>query len=128
MTHVVGDYEGLNGVRVLVVEDEPALLMDLELMLAEAGAVVVGLCQTLEEALARSDSVDFAVAVLDYQLGDETVLPLARRLLRRGVPFVLHTGRARSDLSMAEWSRCPIVEKPTTPRVLISAVRNVVAR
>ena len=123
MTHVVGDCEGLNGVGMLVAEDDPALLMDLEWMLAEVGAAVVGLCRTLEEALARSDSVDFAVAVLDYPLDDETVLPLARR-----VPFVLHTGRPRSDPGMAEWSLCPIVEKPATPRELISAVRNVLAK
>jgi DNA-binding response OmpR family regulator len=128
MTQVAGDYEGLDGVRVLVVEDELALLMDLEITLAEAGAVVVGLCRTLDEALACSDIADFAVAVLDYQLGDETVLPLARRLLGRGVPFVLHTGRAHSDLSMAECWRCPIVEKPAIPRVLISAVRSVLPK
>ncbi len=127
MTQATGDHQDLNGVRVLVVEDDPVLLMDLDFMLAGAGAEVVGLCQTLEEAIARSHTVDFAVAVLDYKLGPETVSPLARQLLDWGVPFILCTGQARSDLGIAEWCRCPIVEKPATPSALVTAVRAALA-
>ena len=83
----------LDGVRVLIVEDDPLLLLDLELTLSGAGAVVVGLCQTLDEALRRSHPVDFAVAVLDFRLGEETASPVARRLEDEGVPFVFYTGR-----------------------------------
>ena len=125
MRKATGDHDDLNGVRVLLVEDDPVLLMDLELMLAEAGAVVVGLCQTLDDALVRSDTVDFTVAVLDYRLGAQTVSPLARRLLRNGVPFILYTGQGRGDGSIGELSQCPIVEKPATSRTLISALRAV---
>jgi hypothetical protein len=128
MTQPAGDYEGLNGVRAPVVEDDPALRMDLEWTLAEAGAVVVGLCRTLKEGLARSDSVDFAVAVLDCQLDEETVLPLARRLLDRGVPFVLHTGRPRSDPAwrsgVPAWRSGVYVRPSKSRRLRVSSFRR----
>jgi DNA-binding NtrC family response regulator len=128
MAQANDNHNGLIGVRVLVVEDDPLLLMDLESTLAGAGAVVVGLCQTLEEAMGRLDKADFAVAVLDFRLGAHTVSPVARRLVNRGVPFVLYTGQGRHEPSMAEWRECSIVEKPAPPRTLISAVQQALAR
>ena len=117
----------LDGVRVLVVEDDPLLLMDLEAILVNAGAVVVGMCQTLNDAMRRSDAADFSVAVLDFRLGSDNVSPVARRLVNRGVPFVLYTGQSRHEPSLAEWRHCSIVEKPAPPRALISAVHDVLA-
>ncbi len=128
MVKANNSHNGLTGVRVLVVEDDPLLLMDLEATLAGAGATVVGPCQTLDDAMRRSDAADFAVAVLDFRLGSDTVSPVARRLARRGVPFVLYTGQPRLEPGMAEWRECAIVEKPALPRTLISALREALAR
>jgi hypothetical protein len=75
----------------------------------------------------RSDAGDFAVAVLDFRLGVETVSPVARRLAKRGVPFILHAGQARHEPGMAEWSECSTVERPVPPHELISAVRAALA-
>ena len=122
------DHDQLSGVRVLVVEDDALLAMDLEATLVEAGAVVVGLCQTLDEAMLQADAADFAVAVLDFGLGSETVSPVARRLVNRGVPFVLYTGKSRHEPSLAEWRDCSIVAKPASPRALVSAVRTALSR
>jgi len=118
----------LDGVRVLIVEDDPLLLLDLELTLAGAGAEVVGLCQTLQEALQRLDPGDFSIVVLDFRIGAETVSPVARRLADKGVPFVFYTGQPRQEPSLAEWRHCSIVEKPSPPGALISAVRAALAR
>ena len=113
----------LDGIRVLIVEDDPLLLLDLESTLAGQGAVVVGLCQTLDEALRRSEPVDFAVAVLDFRLGDQNASPVARRLEDQGVPFVFYTGQARHEPGLEEWRHCPIVEKPSPARALVCAVK-----
>ncbi len=128
MGQLMNNHDQLNGVRVLVVEDDSLLAMDLETTLVEAGAVVVDLCQTLDEAMQRADAADFAVAVLDFGLGSETVSPVARRLVNLGVPFVLYTGKSRHEPSLAEWSDCSIVEKPASSRALVSAVRTVLSR
>ena len=47
--------------------------------------------------MARANVGDFAVAVLDFSLGSETASPVAHRLVRRGVPFVLCTGQSGRD-------------------------------
>jgi DNA-binding response OmpR family regulator len=118
---------GLEGIRVLIVEDDPLLLMDLESTLASAGATVVGLCRTLPEALSWSEAPDFAVAVLDFRLGNETVSPLARRLANRGVPFILYTGQNRDEPSLVEW-RDFTVKKPAPPTVILAAVSAALRR
>ena len=105
----------LSGVRVLIVEDDPLLLMDLESTLMDAGAAVAGLCQTLDEALSRLEVNDFSVAVLDFRLGSETVSPVARKLANQDVPFVLYTGQVSADERLAGWRRCAVVEKPAPP-------------
>ncbi len=128
MDQSVNDNSPLSGVRVLVVEDDSLLAMDLEETLAEAGAIVVGVCPTLNEAMTRANGDDFAVAVLDFSLGHDTASPVARRLVGRGLPFVLHTGKSRGEPSLAEWRDWPIVEKPAPPRVLVSALRTALSR
>jgi DNA-binding response OmpR family regulator len=128
MVQAVNDNRPLSGVRVLVVEDDALLAMDLEETLIDAGAVVVGVCQTLDEGMARANDDDFAVAVLDFSLGSDNVSPLARRLVRRGLPFVLYTGKSRAEPSLAEWTAQEIVQKPAPSRVLLSALKNAMAR
>src|SRR5271163_560131 len=80
MVHSMNDNNPLTGVTVLVVEDDLLLAIDLEDTLVGMGAVVVDVCHTLDEAMARADADDFAVAVLDFSLGSDSVTPLARRL------------------------------------------------
>lgn len=128
MAHSMNDNIPLSGVTVLVVEDDLLLAIDLENTLVGMGAAVVGVCHTLEEGLARADADDFAVAVLDFSLGSHSVTPLARRLARRNVPFILHTGMSRSEPSLMEWSDSLIVEKPASPHTLAGAIKSALAR
>ena len=123
MVHSMNDNNPLSGVTVLVVEDDLFLAMALEDTLVGMGAVDV--CHTLDEAMARADGDDFAVAVLDFSLGSHSVTPLARRLARRSVPFILHTGMSRSEPSLMEWRNIPIVEKPASPHTLVAAIKSV---
>jgi DNA-binding response OmpR family regulator len=127
MVQSMNDNSPLSGVTVLVVEDDLLLAMDLEATLVGAGAVVVAVCHTLDEAMARADAEDFTVAVLDFSLGSDSVTPLARRLARRNTPFVLHTGMARGEPSLLEWRDYPIVEKPASRHALVSALRAMAA-
>src|SRR6202453_1092198 len=83
MVHSMNDNNPLSGVTVLVVEDDLFLAMDLEDTLVGMGAVVVDVCHTLDEAMAWADADDFAVAVLDFSLGSDSVTPLGPRLRSR---------------------------------------------
>ncbi|HEY5204686.1 MAG TPA: hypothetical protein VIJ63_08835 [Roseiarcus sp.] len=128
MVQSINDNNPLSGVTVLVVEDNLLLAMDVSDTLAGMGAVVVDVCHTLDQAMARADADDFAVAVLDFSLGADTVTPLARRLARRNVPFILHTGLSPNEPSLIEWRNALIVEKPASPGTLMAAIKTVLAR
>ena len=84
----------LLGLRVLVVEDEALVAMQLEDMLDELGCVVVDVAGTVSRgvALAADAAVALDGAILDVNLGGEKVYPVAERLAARGVPFVFCTG------------------------------------
>ena len=73
MVQSMNDNDPLSGVRVLVVEDDTLLAMDLKETLVDAGAIVVDVCLTLDEGMARANHDDFAVAVLDFSLGPDDI-------------------------------------------------------
>ena len=111
----------LKGIRVLLVEDDFLIMMDLEEVLSAAGAKVVAECHNVEDALDKVDD-EFEVAVLDMRLGRETVAPVARRLADRGVPFVFYTGQLECDAVLDEWSDHTLVHKPARSEVIVEAV------
>ena len=82
----------LEGIRVLVVEDEFLVATLIEDMLVAAGCVVAGPIPRLSKALDAVGSGTFDAAVLDVNLGGDRVYPVADALSRRNVPFVFVTG------------------------------------
>lgn len=112
----------LNGARLLVVEDDFLLLTELEEVLCNAGAEVVEGCRTLADALALAKADGFAAAVLDVRIGHDSIVPVARQLAAREVPFVFYTGQVANDRMMAEWPACRILSKPAQPTVIVAAV------
>jgi two-component SAPR family response regulator len=72
--------KALKGVRLLVVEDDAILLMELEEILQEAGAEIVGRCRTVTNALASVEKDAISAAVLDVRIGNVTIAPVARQL------------------------------------------------
>ena len=115
--------EPLKGARVLVVEDDFIILMELEAILGEAGAETAG-CQTVKDAIALAERNGLAAAVLDIELGRETVAPVGRELARRGIPFVFYTGQSNNDAMRAEWPDRRFVPKPAQPRAIVKAVAD----
>jgi DNA-binding NtrC family response regulator len=111
----------LGGARVLVVEDEAILAMELESILCEAGAQAVTLCRTVEGALAALAKNGVAAAILDVRVGRE---PVARQLARRGTPFLFYTGQIGNDPALEQRPRCRVITKPAPAKVIVSAVRD----
>lgn len=99
--------------RLLVVEDEYVIALDLAHTLEDAGAEVVGPLSTVEDALDyvanEGDRLD--AAVLDVNLRNERVYPVADALAARGIPFVLTTGYDRSTIP-ATYAAAPHCQKP----------------
>ena len=114
----------LTGARLLVVEDDAILLMELEEVLHDAGAEIVGRCRTVQDALAVVEGGRVSAAVLDVRLGNETVAPVARKLGRCGTPFLFYTGQVGNDPALEEWRGCKIVAKPAQAHTIVSAVAD----
>jgi CheY-like chemotaxis protein len=81
----------LRGARLLLVEDDALLLMELEAILLDAGAEMAGCCRTVRDALAVASSEGIDAAILDVRVGRETIAPVAQRLASRGTPFIFYT-------------------------------------
>jgi CheY-like chemotaxis protein len=88
----------LNGLRVLVVEDEYLLAYDVEETMTSLGAEVVGPFGRVEPALAVARAERLDGAVLDVRLDGDTVFRVAEALLARGVPIILTTGYEEDQL------------------------------
>jgi len=122
------DGTGLAGARVLVVEDDFIISMELESTLFDGGAESVSVCRTVKDALLSADGGRFSAAVLDVRLGRETVVPLARLLTLRGIPFVFYTGQVDLDSVRVEWPQCRIISKPAPSRTIVRAVAEALKR
>jgi len=112
----------LSGIRVLVVEDEANIALELKAILQEAGATVIGPARTLLAARALAASEDLAAAILDVQLGDGMIFPVACLLADRGIPFLFHTGRADAG-DLARFAADVIVKPATSFRIIASVAR-----
>lgn len=101
----------LFGHRILVVEDEMLVLMDIEDMLTDLGCEHITSAATVEKALALIDAQSFDAAMLDMNLNGVATVVVADALAARGVPFVLATGYSTNDLEERLKSR-PLLQKP----------------
>ena len=87
---------GLDGRRILIVEDQALIARDLAEYFARLGCEILGPAGTLAEGFRHLDAAE--IAVLDIALRGETVFPLAEALVGRGVPFVFFTARGAESL------------------------------
>ena len=104
----------IEGMRVLVVEDESLVALQLEDMLLDLGCLVVGPAMRLRAAGELLDSgVGIDCAVLDVNVCGEMVYPIAERLAEMGIPFIFATGYGRDGVDR-RWTSVPILQKPYT--------------
>jgi DNA-binding response OmpR family regulator len=98
--------------KVLLVEDDGLIAMDLEVVVQEAGCDVLGPCTTAADALALLAVRRPDAALLDVGLPDGPGSPVAEALAAAGVPFALVTGYGPAELSAAGLANVPALEKP----------------
>jgi CheY-like chemotaxis protein len=99
------------GKRVLVVEDELMIRMLLADMLEELGYAIAAEAGRLDEALEAAKTAEFDLAILDVNLNNEPVSPVADALVARGLPFVFATGYGEHGLPEPYRDR-PALKKP----------------
>jgi len=113
--------------RILVVEDEALLAMELEQVLEAAGYTIIGPCSNLKSAAEASRGEAINLAVLDINLNGEMVYPLADELSEEGIPFILMTGYDTSSLP-ERFRGAPRVSKPFDPAPLAEKIQRMRSR
>jgi DNA-binding response OmpR family regulator len=109
-------------VRVLVVEDEAIVAIDIADQLTDAGFLVIGPAPSVAKALKLIEDVGCDVAVLDVNLRDETAEPVARELRSRRTPFLFLSAVSRDHLPSGFGDEL-LLPKPARPAVLVAAIR-----
>jgi DNA-binding response OmpR family regulator len=119
----------LRGCRILVVEDEILIALTAQDTLTDAGAAeIVIATRSGEAATYLAESHAFDAAVIDLNLGAGFDFSLAMTALERRIPLLLATGYGRSVVLPAALTAVPILTKPYTGAVLVSAVRMLIER
>jgi light-regulated signal transduction histidine kinase (bacteriophytochrome)/CheY-like chemotaxis protein len=111
----------------LVVEDTLIIAMDAQGILEDFGASEVKISASVQEALDMIETQKFDFALLDVNLGDEQSGPVAHRLARDGVPFVVSTGYGEAPEVLKSYPPCPVVQKPFSDDSLRTAFAQAVA-
>jgi len=114
---------------ILVVEDEALVALDLEYTLEEIGWTVTGSMGAVGDALAWLGGPDAppCAALLDVNLGGETVFPVAEALKARGVPFAFATGYA-DMVARSPFAGSPTLTKPVDREALKSVLDGLLQR
>jgi CheY-like chemotaxis protein len=117
----------LKDLRILVVEDEALVALQLEDMLMEFGCAVIGPASRVAQALELLNGEPVEAAVLDLNIAGELVYPVADELEARGLPYIFVTAYGTSDLTEPYRSR-PVLEKPFARRELLQVMLDTLQR
>lgn len=111
--------------RILLVEDSFLVAHSLARMLQDLGAEVVGPAGTVHDAVRLLETVGCDGAILDVNLGRETVEPVADRLVALDRPFFFITGYSSPGLRSPEYQDVPRLRKPVDAPQLLAALQTV---
>ena len=112
-----------HGLKVLIVEDEAIVAMDLADMVSDWGHTVVGPANKMAmgQELAATSDIDFAI--LDVNLGaGQTSQPIAELLRERAIPFMFLSAYGASSIDYRKEET--VMSKPVIPHVLERRLRN----
>ena len=116
----------LDGKRILVVEDEPLLAMDIARQLEDAGACVIGPAGNASAALSLIEQYRFHGALLDANLGGDPVDDIAASLVSKNIPFAFVSGYNRDTLP-ALYNEVELLPKPFVGSQLLAVAAKLVS-
>jgi DNA-binding response OmpR family regulator len=111
--------------RILVVEDENLLAMQITWLLEDAGHSVVGPEKSVDATIKVLARQKVDLALLDVKLGAETVFPISKLLDSLHVPYIFVTGEGGSVPD--EYRHRPLIAKPYEAKVLVWQIKQLLA-
>jgi two-component SAPR family response regulator len=116
----------LQAARILIVEDDSILAMNLEDQLKSAGGNVIGRVSRRAKALEVLEEASPDAVVLDLNLRGELATDLAETLAARQIPFVVVTGYGNRHFDVPALQEAPRLHKPIDSRELVRALSDVI--
>lgn len=112
----------LKGATILIVEDEPLIVMDISMAFEPTGAHLTT-TNTVKHARLLVEHDGLSAAILDHALPDGVATSLCTRLTERGIPFLMYSGFPSTD---GACKNAPHVSKPASHDVLLDAVEALI--
>lgn len=110
--------------RILVAEDEAIIGHDLCDTVSEAGYIVEGPFDDLSAAMLAYQKTKPDIAILDVQLGDGIVYPLAEQMLAEDVAVIFHSGQIDSADVVKRFPTAQALNKPCPPAQVIASLER----
>lgn len=98
--------------RILVVEDEALVALQLQSDLEQCGYHVVGPARSLKHGLLLATQERLDAAFVDISLGRDTSAAIAEQLLARNIPFAFATGYSETAMLPEHLQGIPRLSKP----------------
>jgi DNA-binding response OmpR family regulator len=107
---------------ILIVEDDPFIAMDLQDTFEDAGYRVLGPVASVDPGLRLLSEAKPDVAMLDYNLGRETSIPIAYKLDEAAVPYIFLSGQVGKVVTASHVSSHEVMMKPFNADRLIARI------
>ncbi len=118
-----------NSFKILIVEDDALIAMELSERLEEMGYQVLGPAMTLAEAEAAAANAERPdAALLDANLAGQSSVPAGAALAARGVPVAFCTGYDEVKNLPPELKSAPVLTKPVSDEKLAATLKQMLAR
>ncbi|OUI95831.1 hypothetical protein HK13_03120 [Acetobacter indonesiensis] len=117
----------LTSSSVLIVEDQLLIAMDIEQALTENGVDTIRTVSSVYEGLQAINKQKPDIALLDFNLGDETSVEIASKLKEKNIPFLFATGYADRTMIPPEFQSVPVVRKPYAVQTVIHEMEKLLA-
>lgn len=114
--------------KVLVVEDEGLIALDLQRMLEDHGYQVVGPAATIGEAAKLLTMHRIDAALLDVNIGGTPILTIAEELVLDGTPVVFYTGYGKAGDLGGRFPNAQVLTKPASEAEIAQAIEGALAR
>jgi CheY-like chemotaxis protein len=118
----------LAGLKILVLEDEFLIAMDVEQLCRDHGAEDVEIMRSLDGRLAAGADVAFDAAIVDLMLGGVSTLDFAARLRDRNLPFVFASGYSDFEEISRAFPGVALIGKPYSGDELVTALARACGR
>ena len=112
--------------RILIVEDEMLVALNLEDMLVQLGHTVVAMAARIPEAMKLAAESHIDLAILDLNLSGMSSFPVADVLRSRGIPFMFATGYGSRGLTESYRSEI-VMAKPYGLLQLQNTINDVIS-